>query len=126
MFEGALAAFQFNRVATPMVAGMSDVSFMLVFAGIMAIYFPDIVIPTGETNTKEIVKAINVGVKAGYNKAEMERAVTGEATLDDSSGIRDAIGRLWFNITNPNWTFTDPNAPKPKPWDPSTWGEVFD
>ena len=60
--EGALAAFQFNRVATPIVAGMSDVSFMVVFASLMTLFFPNIVIPTGVSSVEEVVTAILDGL----------------------------------------------------------------
>ena len=37
--------------------------------------------------------------------------MTGEATLDDSTGGRDFLGRLYYNLTNPNWGIGDPDAP---------------
>ena len=36
LLEGALMAYGFNRVATPLVAGLSDVSFIVTVAGILA------------------------------------------------------------------------------------------
>jgi hypothetical protein len=105
MIESALTAFQFNRVATPVVAGMSDVSFMLVAGSLLTIFFPDIVLPAGKAGAGEVADAITAGIKTGYARAEEEREMTGEATLDDSTGIRDALGRAWFNLTNPNWSF---------------------
>jgi len=36
--EGALAAFQFNRVAGPVVAALSDVSFLIFAGGVLAAY----------------------------------------------------------------------------------------
>jgi len=111
MMESALTGYQFNKVATPIVAGMSDVSFMIVLGGILAIYFPDIVIPTGAATVQEVTGAISDGIKKGAERAKEERALTGEATLDESTGIRDFLGRAWFNITNPNWGFGDPDAP---------------
>tara|TARA_Y100001938_G_scaffold97801_1_gene133924 strand:+ start:427 stop:837 length:411 start_codon:yes stop_codon:yes gene_type:complete len=36
LLEGALMAYGFNRVATPIVAGLSDISFTVTVAGILA------------------------------------------------------------------------------------------
>ena len=36
--EGALAAYQFNRVGTPIVASLSDVSFLVFVGGVLAAY----------------------------------------------------------------------------------------
>ena len=110
MLESALGAFQFNRVATAVVAGMSDVSFMLTFAGILTIWFPDIVLPTAGSSSEQVIAAVNDGIKAGASRAAAEREATGEATLDESTGVRDFFGRLWFNVTNPNWAIGDPDA----------------
>lgn len=61
--EGAIAAYQFNRVTTPIVAGMSDVSFMVVLAGILTAIYPEIIIPTGVSTIDEIIDAIIQGIK---------------------------------------------------------------
>jgi len=63
MIEGALTGYQFKSVATPVVAGMSDVSFMVVLAGLLAIYYPAIVVPTGQETMTEIVDAIVTGIE---------------------------------------------------------------
>ncbi len=63
MIEGAVAAFQFNRVANPVVAGMSDVSFMVVFGTLMSYFFPKIVIPTGAAAMDEVAEAIEKGIR---------------------------------------------------------------
>jgi hypothetical protein len=104
MIEGALAAFQFNRVATPVVAGMSDMSFMLVLGGLLAIYFPEIKLPTNPAGMQEIVEAIDSGIKEGVERARIERELTGNSPLDEASGPRDFLGRLYYNLTNPNWS----------------------
>ena len=46
--DGIVDAWIFNRVSPPVVAGMSDVSFMIVLGGILTLWFPEIVLPTGE------------------------------------------------------------------------------
>ena len=61
--DSMLAAYAFNRVTTPIVAGMSDVSFMVVFAGILTTIFPEIIIPTGVEKADEIIDAIVNGIK---------------------------------------------------------------
>lgn len=108
MIESALTGYQFNKVVTPIVAGMSDVSFMVVLGSILAIWFPDIVLPGGTPSAGEISAAITGGIEAGAKRAKEERELTGEATLDESTGIRDALGRAWFNLTNPNWSRDGP------------------
>ena len=102
--DSMLAAFAFNRVSTPIVAGMSDVSFMIVLGSLLTLYFPDIVLPTGEAKMEEVVAAIDKGIKEGVERAREERRQTGDSPLDESSGVRDLIGRLYYNLTNPNWS----------------------
>ena len=102
--DSMLAAFAFNRVSTPIVAGMSDVSFMIVLGSLLTLYFPDIVLPTGEAKMEEVVAAIDKGIKEGVERAREERRQTGDSPLDEASGVRDLLGRLYYNLTNPNWT----------------------
>lgn len=108
MLESALAGYQFNKVATPVVAGMSDVSFMITLAGLLTYFFPDIVVPTAAESAGEVVDAIKDGVDRGYERAKEEREMTGEATLDDATGKRDFVGRLLYNLRNPNWSRDGP------------------
>ena len=102
--DSMLAAFAFNRVSTPIVAGMSDVSFMIVLGSLLTLYFPDIVLPTGEAKMEEVVAAIDKGIKEGVERAREERRQTGDSPLDEASGVIDLLGRLYYNITNPNWS----------------------
>ena len=102
--DSMLAAFAFNRVSTPIVAGMSDVSFMIVLGSLLTLYFPDIVLPTGEAKMEEVVAAIDKGIKEGVERAREERRQTGDSPLDEASGVRDLLGRLFYNHTNPNWS----------------------
>ena len=102
--DSMLAAFAFNRVSTPIVAGMSDVSFMIVLGSLLTLYFPDIVLPTGEAKMAEVVAAIDKGIKEGVERAREERRQTGDSPLDEASGVRDLLGRLYYNLTNPNWS----------------------
>ena len=102
--DSMLAAFAFNRVSTPIVAGMSDVSFMIVLGSLLTLYFPDIVLPTGEAKMEEVVAAIDKGIKEGVERAREERRQSGDSPLDEASGVRDLLGRLYYNLTNPNWS----------------------
>jgi len=68
MVESALMGYNFNKVATPVVAGMSDISFMFVVAGIMSAIFPEVVIPKGIEQTDEIIDAIVGGIKANRER----------------------------------------------------------
>ena len=69
MLEGALGGYQFKSVATPVVAGMSDVSFMAVLAGLLAVYYPAIVVPTGKETVTEIIDAITTGIQKSIEMA---------------------------------------------------------
>ena len=105
LLEGALGAYQFNRVSTPVVAGMSDVSFMLTLGALLTFFYPDIVLPKAEDGIEAVTDAIRTGIRAGQERARVEREITGEATLDEATGARDLVGRLIYNLTNPNWTW---------------------
>lgn len=120
--ESALAAFQFNRIATPVVSGMSDVSFMITLGTILTIWFPDIVLPRAEDGMDAVVDSIKLGIRQGTQKARQERELTGEATLDDSTGLWDFLGRLRYNLTNPNWAAPGSGAPGVT----DAWREIFD
>ena len=103
--EGALAAFQFNRIATPVVAGMSDVSFMITFGALLTFFYPDIVLPKAEDGIDAVTDAIKLGIRQGQERARAEREATGESTLDEATGARDLVGRLIYNLTNPHWSW---------------------
>lgn len=103
ILEGAVAAYQFNKVSTPVVAGLSDVSFVITIGSLLTFFYPEIVLPKIGDNMDEVWDAITTGVKAGEERAKAEREAKGQATLDDSTGVRDFLGRLRFNLTNPNW-----------------------
>ena len=105
MADTVIAAFAFNRVSTPIVAGLSDVSFVITVGAILAIFYPDIILPPAGASMDEVTNAIKDGVAQGQERARQEREQRGEATLDDSTGPLDFLGRLRYNLTNPNWGF---------------------
>lgn len=63
ILESVVAAYSFNRVTTPIVSGMSDVSFMVVLASLLSFAFPEIVIPRGIEQVDDVVDAIVNGIK---------------------------------------------------------------
>ena len=69
MAEGVIAAYQFNRVASPIVAGMSDVSFLIAVGSILSFFYPNIIIPTTIDSIGEVTQAISDGIKGtpGYD-----------------------------------------------------------
>jgi len=64
LLEDMVNSTSFNKIAEPVVAGMSDVSFMLTVGAIIAIWFPNIVLPDlMDATTDKVVKAIDKGVQ---------------------------------------------------------------
>lgn len=61
--DNMMMAYSFNKVSTPMVAGMSDLQFMLTLGALLTVMFPSIVIPWGAKTTAEVVEAIEKGIK---------------------------------------------------------------
>ena len=101
--EGALAAFQFNRVATPLVAGLSDVTFVLTLGALLKIYFPKIILPVEEDGMDAVLDAIYQGIaNADPNPG---RPTLGGAISDPD---RNFFGELLYNLTNPNWAAGGP------------------
>ena len=80
MLETALFGYNFNKISTPIVAGVSDVSFMLVVASLLTAVFPSIVIPTGLNQVDDIMKAILDGIK--------------QAREDDFGGLEYGLGPI--------------------------------
>ena len=60
--EGVVAAFQFNR----------DVSFMVTLGAILAIWFPEIILPTGAPTIEEVTGAIKDGLTERRDKINKE------------------------------------------------------
>ena len=109
--EGALAAFQVNQVTTPIVAGMSDISFMIVLGSLLKLYWPDINLPTGETDMEAVTDAIYQGIANA--KPDPNRPTLG------SDPDRNIFEEIWFNLTNPNWSTDAPGVRE-------TIGDLFD
>lgn len=94
MIESALGAYKFNKVADPVVKGMSDISFMLTLASILTVFFPNIVVSATMTSVEEIVRAIIVGIKDA-----LEQANLGSQDGPFSNPLTDQVGN--FSVLYP-------------------------
>lgn len=63
MIESAIASYQFNRVATPTVDLMKDVSGMTVFAAILIGLGVPIILPAGDDTMEGVTNAIGEGLQ---------------------------------------------------------------
>ena len=124
LIESAVTAYNFKKYADPFVAGFSDVSFLLAVGTLLTLWFPDIILPTGEAQSGAVIDAIRAGIRQGYDRAAEERELTGAATLDESTGVRDFLGNLWYNLANPNWNFSGEN--RINPIDPDSWASAVE
>ena len=71
--DSMLAAFAFNKVASPIVDLMKDVSGMIVLGGILATIYPKISLPTGaDPVMEEVVEAIGGGILESIKERELE------------------------------------------------------
>jgi len=100
MIEGALGAYQFNRVATPMVDAMNDVSFWVMFS--FALSLVGIAITNPFDNTIDSWRdAVLTGVM------EYREARKTEGLSDDFA----ALGNYWLNFWMSSNPFTDGGMP---------------
>ena len=97
LLEGATAAWQFNRISTPIVAALSDVSFLVFVGGLLAAYkiideeywksisgsFSD-----AATTASEVAN----GIIGGIENAQRKRRETGEW----AEGVIDDRGLIQF------------------------------
>tara|TARA_R110000850_G_scaffold198655_1_gene324873 strand:+ start:285 stop:668 length:384 start_codon:yes stop_codon:yes gene_type:complete len=98
ILEGGLGAYQFNKIATPVVDAMSDVSFWVTLAFLLSLV--GIIIENPFDNTIDNWRdAVITGVM-DYRKAR------------ETEGLRDdvsALGNYWLNF----WLSTVPGARSP-------------
>ena len=110
LLEGALVAFQFNRIATPIINALSDVSFLIFVGGVLAAYkFIDedfwnsvsSVYNDAETSVSEVIG----GIQGAYDSAKKKKKAAGEwadDTLEERGLIQflfeegTILGRLFF------------------------------
>ena len=91
MIEGALVAYQFGRIATPIVNALSDVSFLLFAGGVLASYkyidaetwkaLTSGLSTAGQTTEETILTIIDAGQQA-YDVAVETKENTGERLFD--------------------------------------------
>ena len=89
--EGALAAYQFNRVGTPIVAALSDVSFLVFVGGVLAAYkiidegiWKDLTagaLDAANTTQEQINKVLDAGQQA-WDAAKEKREQYRQAVED--------------------------------------------
>ena len=74
MLDGFLMAQNFNRVSTPIVAGLSDASFVLTVATLLAIFFPGIrdFLPKNPIDPGETIEGILAWLEAEKNKVQLK------------------------------------------------------
>tara|TARA_Y100000401_G_scaffold112791_1_gene112656 strand:- start:434 stop:814 length:381 start_codon:yes stop_codon:yes gene_type:complete len=71
--DSVVAAFAFNRVASPVFDLMKDVSGMIVLGGILATIYPKISLPTGaDPVMEEVVEAIGGGILESIKDRELQ------------------------------------------------------
>lgn len=101
--DSMLAAFAFNRVAGPVVDLMKDVSGMIVLGGLLALIYPKISLPTGETNMEEVIESIGAGILDTIKEREIENMenqkefadLQNQAVIDFFSRIAGAGRRIF-------------------------------
>ncbi len=88
--EGALAAFQFNRVASPIVTGLSDVSFVVTAAALLAVFFPELknFLPKNPVDPSDTIDAVT----DWWNMRRTEAQQYGESAADTAA---------WWASLNP-------------------------
>ena len=92
ILEGALGAYQFNRVATPIVTAIGDVSFWITLAGLLS-FFGIIITPPFDDDVHSWTDAIQLGV----NEFRAARA-------DEDIGSQ--LSLLWQFLTPLGFVFT--------------------
>jgi len=91
--EGALAAYQFNRIITPIVSALSDVSFLLFAGGVLAAYkFID----------EETWNQLTGGIAQTAGSAEEAAASiieAGQSAYSVAQESRQGVEFVWSNTT---------------------------
>jgi len=109
LLDSAINAYQFNQIATPTVALMSDVSGMIVLAGLLKIVLPNLVLPTGEeVTTQEVVGAIQDAIAEASDPEERDDRATSVF-----GGVSNVLRDVIVNLTGSNPIFSDEN------WEPN-------
>lgn len=85
--EGALAAFQFNRIATPIISALSDVSFLLFVGGSLAAW--KLIdeddwkaVSAGYNDAATTAAEVAGGIQGAFETAQRKRREAGEWASD--------------------------------------------
>ena len=113
ILDGAVTAYQINRILTPVVAALSDVSFLLFAGGVLAAYKyidPDewatisSGFDTAVTTGAEVVGGLERAYEVGKEKAAQAQEFA-EETLDNRSFLQFLFeeGTLVGRASDINW-----------------------
>jgi len=89
--DSLVAAYGFNRVATPIVELMKDVSGMVVLGGLLAIVYPKISLPTGEVSMEEVVESIGSGILESIKEREKK-------TIEEQQEFAQQQNQIFINL----------------------------
>ena len=97
LLEGATAAWQFNRVASPIIAALSDVSFLVFVGGVLAAYKfideDDWKAVSGAYNEASTTAAeVAAGIQGAYESAKRKKREAGEW----AEGVLEDRGLIQF------------------------------
>jgi len=91
--EGALAAYQFNKIVTPVVAALSDVSFLLFAGGVLAAYkYID------ETTWNQLTGGI-AQTAGTAEEAALSIIEAGQSAYAVAQEAREGVEFVWSNAT---------------------------
>ena len=99
LLSGAVAAYQVNRISTPLVALLSDVSAMYIVATIIELFGKDIEWLPTLADVPEGLEWV-AAYAAEYNawRAQVKATPEGEDRPKPTT-----VGAVWYNLMNPNW-----------------------
>jgi len=99
LLSGAVAAYQVNRISTPLVALMSDVSAMYVLATIVELFGKDIEwLPTIADVPEGLEWLADQAAEYNAYRAQAQATPEGEDRPKPTT-----LGAAWYNLMNPNW-----------------------
>jgi len=99
LLSGAVAAYQVNRISTPLVALMSDVSAMYVLATIVELFGKDIEwLPTIADVPEGLEWLADQAAEYNAYRAQARATPEGEDRPKPTT-----LGAVWYNLMNPNW-----------------------
>ena len=116
MFTSAIGAYQFNRIAEPVVKLMNDVTGMAVFLSIVAatglagVAFTFVYPGLTELTIGGLVEAFWLQRMQAHETMREETGVTGPAAGQTGTEFWSGIV---YNLMNPNWSWFEPPPQEP-------------